>query len=84
MFISFNYCNICEFSGVRVTRSVVVCVFLVDRCFSYGPFSYGHCIVCPTIYRFWLPLWYLQTLLKCQLSSMLYILMTRGILIYNA
>ena len=39
-------------SGVRVTRSVVVCVFLVDRCLSFCPFCYGHCIVCPTIYRF--------------------------------
>jgi hypothetical protein len=23
---------------------------------------FGHCAVCPSIYRFWLPLWYLQTL----------------------
>ena len=27
------------------------------------PFSFGHCIVCPSIYGFWLPLWYLQTIL---------------------
>ena len=26
------------------------------------PFSFGHCIVYPSIYGFWLPLWYLQTL----------------------
>jgi hypothetical protein len=27
-------------------------------------FSFGHCGVCPSsIYGFWLPLWYLQTLL---------------------
>ena len=26
--------------------------------------SFGHCVVCPLIYRFWLPCWYLQTLLK--------------------
>jgi hypothetical protein len=44
---------------VRVTRSLVVCG--VERC----PFSFGHCVVCPsTIYGFWLPLWYLQTLLS--------------------
>ena len=24
------------------------------------PFSFGHCVVCPSIYRFWIPLWYLQ------------------------
>jgi hypothetical protein len=26
--------------------------------------GFGHCVVCSSIYRFWLPLWYLQTLLK--------------------
>ena len=27
-------------------------------------FSFDHCVVCPSsIYRFWLPVWYLQTLL---------------------
>ena len=31
---------------------------------SYCPFFCGHCMVCPfLIYGFWLPLWYLQTLL---------------------
>jgi hypothetical protein len=24
--------------------------------------NFGHCVVCSSIYRFWLPLWYLQTL----------------------
>jgi len=27
-------------------------------------FFFGHCVICPSIYGFWLPLWYLQTLLK--------------------
>ena len=27
------------------------------------PFYFGHCVVCPSIYGFWLPLWYLQTFL---------------------
>jgi len=50
------------FSGVHVTRSLVVCVCFVDRCLSFYPFSIGHCVVCSSsIYRFWLPLWYLQT-----------------------
>ena len=49
-----------NFSGVRVTRSLVLCVCFVDRCLSFCPFSFGHCVVCSSsIYRFWLPLWYL-------------------------
>jgi hypothetical protein len=27
-------------------------------------FFFGHCVVCSLIYEFWLPLWYLQTLLR--------------------
>ena len=49
------------FSGVRNTRSLVLYVCFVDRCLSFCPFC-GHCVVCPSIYGFWLPLWYLQTL----------------------
>jgi hypothetical protein len=41
------------FCGVRVTRSLVLCVYFVDRCLS---FSFGHCVVCSSsIYEFWLP-----------------------------
>jgi len=47
------------FSGVRVTRSLVLCVCFVDRCLSFCPFSFVHCVVCPSIYGFWLLLWYL-------------------------
>jgi hypothetical protein len=33
-------------------------------------FSFGHCVVCSSsIYRFWLPLWYLQTLLAYENPS---------------
>ena len=46
--------------GVRVTCSLALCVCFVDRCLS---FFFGHCVVCPFIYGFWLPLWYLQALL---------------------
>ena len=53
-----------DFSGVRVTRSLVLCVCFVDRCLSFCAFSVGHCVACSSlIYGFWLPLWYLQTLL---------------------
>ena len=41
------------FSGVRVTRSLVLYVCFVDRCLSFCPFSFGHCVVCPSsIYGF--------------------------------
>jgi hypothetical protein len=52
------------FSEVRVTWSSVLYVCFVDRCLSFCTFSFGHCVVCSSsIYRLWLPLWYLQTLL---------------------
>jgi hypothetical protein len=53
------------FSGFRGTRSLVLCVCLihVGRCLSFCPFSFGHCVVCSSIYGFWLPLWYLKTIL---------------------
>jgi hypothetical protein len=57
------------FSGVRVTRSLVLYVCFVDRCLSFCTFSFDHCVVCSSaIYGFWLPLWYLQTLLKDMLD----------------
>ena len=47
-------------SKVRVTRSLVLCVCFAD----FYPFSIGNCVVySSSIYWFWLPLWYLQTLL---------------------
>jgi len=30
-----------DFSGVRVTLSLVLCVCFVDRCLSFSPFSFG-------------------------------------------
>ena len=44
------------FSGVRVTRSLVLCVCFVDRRLSFCTFSLGHYIVCSSsIYGLWLP-----------------------------
>jgi len=52
------------FSGVHVTQSLVLCVCFLDRCFFFCPFSFGRYVVCSSLlFRFWLPLWYLQTLL---------------------
>jgi hypothetical protein len=50
-------------SVIRVARSSVLCVCFVDRCLSFRTFSLGHCVVCSSIYRFWLPLWYLSSYL---------------------
>ena len=35
-------------------------------------FSFGHCVVCPLIYGFWLSLWYIQTFLKNQPMCLLW------------
>ena len=50
------------FGGVLVTRSYLL---FSMYCFLYCclSFFFSHCIVCPSIHGFWLPLWYLQTLL---------------------
>jgi hypothetical protein len=41
------------FSGVRVTRSLVLYVCFVDRCLSFCTFSFGHCVFCSSsIYGF--------------------------------
>ena len=46
------------FSGIRVTWSLVYYICFLDH------FSFDHNVVWPpSIYRFWLPLWYLRTLL---------------------
>ena len=61
------------FSEVRVTRSLVWYVCFVDRCLSSCTFSFGHCVVCSTsIYGFWLPLLYLQTLLIINIVVKIY------------
>ena len=41
------------FSGVRVTRSLVLCVCFIDCCLTFCTFSFGHCVVCSSsIYGF--------------------------------
>ena len=48
------------FSGVPVTRSLVLYICFVDRCLSFCAVFLSNCFVCSsTIYGFWLPLWYL-------------------------
>jgi len=58
------------FSWVHVTRSLALCVCFVSRCLSFCPVSFDHCVVCPSsIYGFWLPLWYMQTLLSMKTTT---------------
>jgi hypothetical protein len=48
------------FSGVRLTRSLVLCACFINRCLSFCNFSFGHFVVySSSIYGFRLPLWYL-------------------------
>ena len=35
-----------DFNRVRHTRSLVLCVCIVDHWLSFGHFSLGHCVVC--------------------------------------
>ena len=57
----------CSFTKKHlVTRSLVLCVCFVDRCLSFCTFFFLLAIVLfssSSIYRLWLPLCYLQTLL---------------------
>jgi hypothetical protein len=46
-----KFCQYWE-NETQIQTKIVVC-----------PFSSGHCVVCPSIYGFWLPLWYIETLL---------------------
>jgi hypothetical protein len=43
--------------NVRVARSLGICVVFCRSLFF--AFSFGHCVARPSIYGFWLPLWYL-------------------------
>jgi hypothetical protein len=48
---------------VHVSRSLVFCLMFCKPLFLILSFFFGHCIVCPSSYGFWLSLWYHQTLL---------------------
>ena len=48
------------FSGVRVTRSLVLCVCFVDRCLSFRTLSFGHCVVCSSLIYVLITPWDLQ------------------------
>ena len=65
------------FSGVQVTRSLVLYLCFVDRCLSFCTLSLGHFVVCSSsIYGFWLSFWYLQTLLSQDLDFQWHVLLS--------
>jgi hypothetical protein len=47
-------------------------------------FSFGHCVVCLSIYGFGLPLWYLQTLLTSRLFDSSYTNQRTSLIYYSA
>ena len=67
VFICFCFCwFICMFGfSYCFYLFGLFCLFwCFDLCLFSCPFSFGHCVVSSsTIYGFWLPLWYLKTLL---------------------
>jgi hypothetical protein len=53
---------------------IFLLTIIVDRCLFYCPFSFGHCVVCLSLYYgLWLPLWYLLAIvlsvLLCIMAS---------------
>ena len=55
--IRVHMCSPPVFSGLCVTRSLVLCVCFIERCLSFCTFYFGHCGVCSSsIYEFLLPL----------------------------
>ena len=49
--------------GVRVALSLFFCVVFCRSLFVLFRLVIHDCDVCPSIYGFWLPIWYLQTLI---------------------
>jgi len=61
------------FIGVRVTRYLVLCVCFVDHCLSFCTFSFGHCVICPSIYGFGLPFGIFKLCLNTEISFCRYL-----------
>ena len=58
------------FSGVCDTQSLVFCVMFCRLLFVLLPFFFWPlCCLCPSIYGFWLPLWYLTTFLCLEINQ---------------
>ena len=66
----------------KIKIALVLCLCFVDRCLSVCTFPFGRCVVCPSIYGFWIPLWYLQTLLKTDMFCLLWDYCPSGIMFH--
>ena len=75
MLLKYKRKNICRTVIIPVilihTQILVGFAFLnlsfFVHCFAELCSIFGHCIVCPSNFIFWLPLWYLQTMLTPKL-----------------
>ena len=47
-YYNFTWVHSCFLIGVRVNRFLVLCICFADRCLSFYPFSFGHCVFCPS------------------------------------
>jgi hypothetical protein len=56
------WCSLPVFNGVRIAHTSVFCIVFCRSLFVHLSFLFCHYIVYPC--GFWLPFWYLQTLLK--------------------
>jgi hypothetical protein len=59
LFLSFLFWPLCCLSFFHLWLLITSLVSSNVSC----PFYFGHCVVCPSIYGFWLPLWHLQSFL---------------------
>ena len=57
------------FIGVPVTQSLILYVCCADRCLSFCPSSFGHCVVCSSVF------WPLCCLFFCLLAIVLSVLL---------
>jgi len=69
------------FCEVRFNKLVFCVVLIVDHYFSFVPFTFGHCIVCPSIYDLWSPLRYLQSFLTRSLHATIYVFLMNRTLV---
>jgi hypothetical protein len=60
MFMNFIFVII----SMYFAQTLVSCIVFYRSLLSLCPFSFGHCVVSPSIYSFLLSFWYLQTFLS--------------------
>ena len=63
---------LCMLNRDFITQSLVLYVCFVDRCFSFCSYSFGHCVVCSSVF------WPLCCLFFCLLAIVLSVLLSFG------